>query len=102
MAEIFWPFQLSVYILTKLITNYTSIGKYRLRFFPNKLTICLCNNSLIKTRAHILHDCEWYQKLWNPKQESFKDVLIFFKFNHSIFCFKKASLKSSFIVDMTI
>lgn len=37
----------SLYVwITRLITNYTSIGKYRQRFFPNESIACSCGNSL--------------------------------------------------------
>ena len=70
LAETFWPFQ----CITRLITNHAPIGEYRLRFFPKESSACLCGNSPIKTRMHILHECVWYKKSWNPKRESLKDV----------------------------
>ena len=42
-----------------------------------------------KTREHILYDCEWYKKSWNPKQETLKDVLTFLEFNPGMFCFQE-------------
>jgi len=33
--------------ITIFITNHAPIGKYRLMFFPNKLSTCLCNNSSV-------------------------------------------------------
>ena len=74
--------------VTRLITNYTPIGKYRLRTFPNGLFAYLCGNSPIKIRTHILHKCIRYIKLWNSKQEFFKGVLIFLEFNLDVFCFQ--------------
>ena len=35
---------------TRAITNYAPIGKYRLRFFPNKEFSCLCSQYPIKSR----------------------------------------------------
>ena len=67
--------------VTRLITNHASIGEYRLRFFPKESSVCLCGNSPIETRTHILHECIWYKKSWNPKMESLKDILTFLEFN---------------------
>ena len=41
----------------RAITNYTPIGEYQLRFFPNKDFKCPCGNYPIKLRKHILHKC---------------------------------------------
>ena len=65
--------------ITRLIINYTPISKYRQSFFPNISNACLYNNSPIKTRSYILHDCKQYKKSWNPKQESLKDI--YYKIN---------------------
>jgi len=79
---------LCIYI-TRLITNHTPIGKYRLRFFSSKLYTYLCGNSPIKIRSHILYKCVQYMKSWNLKQESLKDVFIFLKFNSEAFYFQE-------------
>jgi len=36
-----------------------------------------CGDYPIKMRRHILFDCVQYNKLWNPKRESLKNVLVF-------------------------
>ena len=41
-----------MFITLTLITKHAPIGKYRLRFFPNKLITCSCGNSHIETRAY--------------------------------------------------
>jgi len=43
--------------VTRAITNYTPIGEYRLRFFPNENINCPCGNYPIELRGHILHKC---------------------------------------------
>ena len=43
--------------ITRLIMNHTSIGKYKLKFFPTKLFTCICRYYSIETRRHILFDC---------------------------------------------
>ena len=75
--------------ITRLITNHTLIGEYMLKFFPNKSVVYPYSNSLIETRIHILHECVQYIKSWNPKRESFKDVLIFLEFNLRALCFQE-------------
>ena len=48
--------------ITRLITNYASIGKYRQRFFSSLSVTCLCSNSPIKIRLDILHNYKWDKK----------------------------------------
>jgi len=72
--------------ITRLITNHALIGEYRLKFFPKELIACLCGNYPIRTREHILFECAQYNKYWNPKRESLKDVL---EFNPGAFCFQE-------------
>jgi len=43
---------------TRAITNHAPIGKYQLRFFPNKEFKCLCGNFLIESRRHICYNSE--------------------------------------------
>ena len=75
--------------ITRLITNHALIGKYRLRFFPKEPFACSCKNYPIKLRRHIIFECVWYNKSWNPKWESLKDVLTFLEFNPGAFCFQE-------------
>ena len=44
--------------ITRLTTNHTPIGEYRQRYFPNISIVCLCGNSSIETRIHILYNCK--------------------------------------------
>ena len=76
--------------ITRLIMNHTSIGKYELRFFPRELFTCTCRNYPIEIRRHILFDCAWYNKSWNPKRKSLNDVLTFLEFNPGAFCFQES------------
>jgi len=68
--------------ITRLITNHTSIGEYRLRFFPKESIACPFSNYPIKTRR-----CLQYTKCWNPSRESIMDIL-FLEFNSEAFCFQ--------------
>jgi len=43
--------------VVRAITNYASIGEYRLHFFSNMDFACPCNNYPIETRRHILYEC---------------------------------------------
>jgi len=72
---------------TRLIMNYTSIGKYQLRLFPKESITYMYRKYPIEIRRHILFDCARYKKSWNPKRESLKNVLTFLKFNSKISCF---------------
>ena len=70
----------------RLITNYTPIGKYRLRFFSKELFACIYGDYSIEIRRHIiLFNYVWYNKSWNSKRKSLKDVLTFLKFNSGAF-----------------
>jgi len=73
--------------VTRMITNHTPIGEYRLRFFSKEFFACLCEDYSIKTRRYIMFYCAKYKKSWNPKRKSLKNVLIFLEFNPSAFCF---------------
>jgi len=44
------------------ITNHTPIGEYWLRFFPREEFACPCSNYPIKTRRHILYECQRFNK----------------------------------------
>ena len=77
--------------IIRLIANHTPIGKFRLRFFPKEPFACICGDYPIKTGRHILFDCVWYNKSWNPKRESLKDVLTFLEFNPGVFCFQEST-----------
>ena len=46
---------------TRVITNYASIGKYRLRFFPREKFKCPCSLYSIESRCHILYECSCYE-----------------------------------------
>jgi len=53
----------------------------------NKIKSTVNNLDTIEIRTYILHECVQYIKLWNPKQKSLKDVLIFLKLNLDAFFF---------------
>jgi len=75
--------------IARMITNHALIGEYRLRFFPKESIACLCSEYPIEMRRHILFECSRYNKSWNPKRESLKDVLTFLEFNPGAFCFQE-------------
>ena len=74
--------------LTKLITNYTLMGKYKKRFFPNKLFICLCQKASIKTRHYILYKCEYHKQSQNLLYSFINDIITFLEFNPRVFSFQ--------------
>ena len=65
----------------RAITNHTSTGEYRLKFFPQEGFSYLCGNYSIKTRWHILHKCKRYNKYWNPRRDMISHFILFLKFN---------------------
>jgi len=69
-------------------THFKPIGKYRLKFFPKVYIACPCSKYPIETRRHILYECSQYNKSWNLKRESLKDVLTFLELNPGAFCFQ--------------
>ena len=73
--------------VTKAITNYTSIGEYQLRFFPNEDFKCLCNNYPIELRRHILHRCRRFNRYWNPRRDFLNHFIMFLITNSKAFTF---------------
>ena len=69
---------------TRAIVNHAPIGKYRLRFFPQKNFKCLCGNYPIETRCHILYDCNEY---WNTRRDIISHFTLFLELNSSAFSF---------------
>ena len=79
--------------ITRLITNHAPIGKYRLKFFSKESIICLCSKYPIEMRRHILYKYSQYNKSWNLKRKSLKDVLTFLEFNSRAFCFQDSIMR---------
>ena len=73
--------------VVRAITNHAPIGEYRLRFFPNMEFTCPCNNYPIKTRRHILHNCQRFNGYWNPQRDSLKHFVMFLTTNPNAFAF---------------
>ena len=48
--------------LTRLITNHTPIGEYRLRFFSNELCSYPCKKAEIKMRQHLPFNSKSFKK----------------------------------------
>ena len=69
------------------ITNHAPIGEYRLRFFPREEFKCLCRLYSIKSRHHILHECDRFNRYWNPRRDSLGHVVMFLVANPSAFAF---------------
>ena len=72
---------------TRAITNYTPIGEYWLRFFPNKDFKCPCGNYPIELRRHILHKCMRFNRYWNPRRDSLSHFTMFLIANPYAFTF---------------
>jgi len=73
--------------LTHLITNHTSIGEYRKRFFPNKDHQCSCGLSNTETRDHILFEYNKYNIAWRPQNFSILSIITFLIGNANACCF---------------
>ena len=69
------------------ITNHTPIGEYRLRFFPREEFKCPCSSYPIKTRHHILYECNRFNRYWNPRRDFLGHLTIFLVANLSAFAF---------------
>ena len=69
------------------ITNYTPIGKYRLRFFSREEFKCLYKSYPIELRCHILYECGRFNKYWNPRRDSLGHFIMFLIANLSVFAF---------------
>jgi len=69
------------------ITNHTSIGKYRLRFFPREKFKCPCGSYPIKSKHHILHECGRFSGYWNLRRDSLGHFIMFLVANPSAFAF---------------
>ena len=69
------------------ITNHALIGEYRLRFLLNMDFTCPCNNYLIESRRHILHECRRFNGYWNPRRDTLNHFMMFLTTNLNAFAF---------------
>ena len=51
---------------SRVITNHTPMGEYRLRFFPREKFQCPCGSYPIESRWHILYEYKRFNRYWNP------------------------------------
>ena len=72
---------------TRVITNHTLIGKYRLRFFLREEFKYPYGLYSIESRHHILHECGRFNDYWNPRRNSLSYFAMFLKTNLSAFTF---------------
>ena len=54
--------------VTRVITNYASIGEYYLRFFPKENFCCLYGYYPIESRYYIFHKYRRYNNSWNSNK----------------------------------
>ena len=78
-------------LASRAIINHVPIGEYHLRFFPNEDFSCSCGNYSIKSRRHILHKCQRFNKYWNLRRDSIGHFISFLIFNSSAFMFSDSS-----------
>ena len=74
---------------SRVITNHTPIGEYRLRFFPREEFSCPSRQYPIETRCHILHECKRFNKYWNLRRDSIGHFIMFLELNPNVFAFSK-------------
>jgi len=72
---------------SRAITNHAPIGEYQLRFFPSEIFSCPCGLYPIKSRRHILHECQRFNKYWNPRRDTLSHFSLFLQLNPSAFMF---------------
>ena len=72
---------------TRAITNHVTIGEFHLRFFPNEDFKCPCNEYSIKTRRHILHECQRFNRYWNLRRDLLSHFIMFLIHNPKAFTF---------------
>ena len=72
---------------SRVITNHTPIGEYRLRFFPRENFSCLYSFYPIKSRRHILHEYRRFNKYWNLRRDSISHFILFLEFNPNMLAF---------------
>ena len=72
---------------TRAITNHAPIGEFHLKFFPNEEFKCPCNEYPIETRRHILHECQRFNRYWNPRRDLLSHFIMFLIHNPKAFAF---------------
>ena len=72
---------------TRAITNHAPISEYRLRFFPREEFKCPYGQYPIKSRRHILHECDRFNGYWNLRRDSLSHFVMFLEFNLNAFSF---------------
>ena len=76
---------------TRAIVNYTSIGKYYLRFFSREDFLCPYSIYPIETRRYILHKYKRFNKYQNSKRDTIAHFALFLQFNSSAFSFSQVT-----------
>jgi len=72
---------------TRAIVNYASTSEYRLWFFLKEEFKYLCHCYPIKSRHHILHECQKFNNYWNPRRDLLSYFILFLECNSSTFAF---------------
>ena len=71
----------------RAIVNYTPIGKYYLRFFPQEDFVYSYSLYSIETRRYILHECKIFNNYWNFRKNMLSHFILFLEFNSNVFSF---------------
>ncbi|KAF8662359.1 hypothetical protein AX14_007068 [Amanita brunnescens Koide BX004] len=80
--------------MARTLTNHAPTGKYRRRFYPDKLTFCkFCGPATEHTRNHALFTCPQYEPLaasftdWKRDRNNHKSWMKYFQANPSAMTF---------------
>ena len=72
---------------SRIITNHTLIGEYRLRFFSRKEFKYSYRSYPIESRWHILYEYKRFNGYWNLWKDSISHFVMFLELNPSTFTF---------------
>ena len=72
---------------TRVITNHTLIGEYRLRFFLRKEFKYPYSIYPIESKYHILYKYGRFNSYWNLRKDSLSHFVMFLETNLGIFAF---------------
>ena len=73
----------SVAILTKLCQFFLQHHNNSIEFWFK----CLCSSYFIESRCHILHECNRFNRYWNPRRDFLGHFVMFLVANSSMFAF---------------
>ena len=82
-------------LTTRAIVNHATTSKYWLRFFSKEGFMCPCRLYPIKSRQHILYECNRFNNYWNPRRDTIAHFTLFLEYNNNTFSFGKGQFTPS-------